>query len=62
MEAIRQLKADGVTVLIISHRPNVLPLADRVLMMQAGTLAQDLPAERVRVAPGPAPASGGPAA
>ncbi len=60
MEAIRQLKASGVTVLIISHRPNVLPLADRVLMMQAGKLVQDLPAERVRVAP--APPSGGPAA
>ncbi|MEY4977528.1 MAG: hypothetical protein RIQ97_2723 [Pseudomonadota bacterium] len=62
MEAIRQLKANGVTVLIISHRPNVLPLADRVLMMQAGMLVQDLPADRVRVAPAPAPASGGPAA
>ncbi len=62
MEAIRQLKANGVTVLIISHRPNVLPLADRVLMMQAGMLVQDLPADRVRVAPAPAPAPGGPAA
>ncbi len=37
---IQQIKADGVTILAVTHRPSLVSLADRVLMMRAGQVEQ----------------------
>lgn len=45
---IRRLKADGVGIIYISHRlPEIITLADRVVVLRDGTLVDDLPAEGV---------------
>jgi len=63
IEAIRELKAHGRTVFIVTHRFNVLALADRVLLLHNGVVHADGPRETVLAAsraPGPAtpPGSG----
>ena len=58
IEAIRELKAHGRTVFIVTHRFNVLALADRVLLLHNGVVQADGPRETVLGAlraPDPAP-------
>jgi PrtD family type I secretion system ABC transporter len=38
LNAIRRLKADGVTVVVISHKPVLATLADRIMLMRDGTV------------------------
>ncbi|MFF2406083.1 thiol reductant ABC exporter subunit CydD [Streptomyces sp. NPDC058092] len=62
VEAVRRL-AQGRTVLLVVHRPALLPLADRVVRLEPVTLRPEKPEESVAV-PGPtdAPAAGSAAA
>ena len=46
-KAIQEFKAMGKTVVLISHRPGVLALADRVLVMRDGTAAHEGPRDEV---------------
>ena len=48
--ALQQLKSEQVTVLVISHRPNLIPICDRLLVMERGQVARDLSAEQIRMA------------
>jgi ABC-type protease/lipase transport system fused ATPase/permease subunit len=59
--ALRGLKEDGVTVLVIAHRPSILAGVDRLLVLREGTIdawgpRAEVMARIVRSAP-PAPAS-----
>ncbi|WP_143103419.1 ATP-binding cassette domain-containing protein [Albimonas pacifica] len=47
LNAIRGLKAAGVTVIVISHKPVMAALADRILLMRDGMIEQFEPRERV---------------
>ncbi len=38
LNAVRALKADGVTILIVSHKPVLATLADRIMLMREGTV------------------------
>jgi ATP-binding cassette subfamily C protein EexD len=46
-QAIRMLKAEGSTVILISHRKAVMPLADRIIFMANGTVVDSGPAADV---------------
>ncbi len=63
LRAIADLKQLGSTVFIVSHRMNVLGLADRVLLLDNGTIAADGSREEVlaklRSRPSPPPAHPG---
>jgi nitrous oxidase accessory protein len=49
LELLRRLSESGMTILISSHRPDdVLALADRVLVIEAGRLSSDLSREEFR--------------
>ncbi|WP_175950508.1 type I secretion system permease/ATPase [Burkholderia sp. BCC0405] len=37
---LRQLKADGVTIIAVTHRPSLLALADRILRLRDGQMEQ----------------------
>ncbi|GAB2891620.1 type I secretion system permease/ATPase [Paraburkholderia jirisanensis] len=39
-EVLRQLKADGVTIIAVTHRPSLIELADRLLRLRAGQMEQ----------------------
>jgi nitrous oxidase accessory protein len=46
LDLLQQLKHDGLTIIFSSHRPDdVLALADRILMMERGTLVRDVTPE-----------------
>lgn len=47
LQALMQLKARQAAVLLISHRPGVLRVADRVVLMQAGRIVQAGPRDAV---------------
>ena len=47
MGAIGRLKRDGVTIVIVTHRPQLLQQADKVLVMEDGTVARFGPKEAV---------------
>lgn len=47
LNAIRALKAAGTTVVVISHKPVMAALADRILLMRDGLIEQFEPRERV---------------
>jgi ATP-binding cassette subfamily C exporter for protease/lipase len=59
---MRQLKADGVTIIAVTHRPSLIALADRILRLRDGQVEQfgpppDLPrAGDDRIAGGMLPA------
>lgn len=55
VQALGELRQRGVTVLVISHRPNLISSVDRLVLLQAGQIVRDLPASQVKVAPAKAP-------
>lgn len=50
MQTLQQLKAQGSTVVLITHRTSVLPAADKVLMLRDGTVAAFGPRDEVLAA------------
>jgi ATP-binding cassette subfamily C exporter for protease/lipase len=50
MDTLRQLKSQGATVVLITHRTSVLPAADKVLMLREGTVAAFGPRDEVLAA------------
>ena len=46
-QAIQMLKVEGSTVIVISHRKTVMPLADRIIFMANGTVVDSGPASDV---------------
>jgi ATP-binding cassette subfamily C exporter for protease/lipase len=62
LQTLQALKAQGATTLIISHRPSILPVVDRILVMRDGTAQGYGPRDEIlaslsRPAEVPAPAS-----
>jgi ATP-binding cassette subfamily C exporter for protease/lipase len=53
-QAVRALRAAGKTVVLISHRPGVLALADRVLILRDGVLAFEGPVDEAMLSTRPA--------
>lgn len=47
LQSLRQLKARGATVFLITHRPGVLALADQILVLHEGRLRTQGPREAV---------------
>lgn len=47
VRAVEQLKAKGCTVYLISHRPGILAVADRVLILRDGQVVQEGPRDAV---------------
>ena len=47
IQALCQLKSDGTTVLIITHRPSILSGVDRILVLREGVVEAYAPRERV---------------
>lgn len=43
--ALQQLKAEGITVIVITHRPSILSVVDKVLVLNEGTVADFGPVE-----------------
>lgn len=41
VHAVRDLKAQGSTVVLVTHRPGILEVADRVLMLHQGAVVRD---------------------
>lgn len=50
LATLAQLKAGGATVVVISHRVNVLPVADKLLVLREGQVALFGPTEEVMAA------------
>jgi len=50
MDTLRQLKAQGSTVVLITHRTSVLSAADKVLMLRDGLVAAFGPRDEVLAA------------
>jgi len=50
MNAVVQLKSRGKTVVLISHRPGVVKVADRLVIMQDGKLVANGPRDGVLAA------------
>ncbi|MNF94859.1 Type I secretion system ATP-binding protein PrsD [compost metagenome] len=59
VQAINALKATGSTVVLITHRPNVLAVVDHILVLKDGTQHAFGPRDRLLKAlrPGPRPAA-----
>ncbi|MEQ9332850.1 type I secretion system permease/ATPase, partial [Thalassobaculum sp.] len=55
INAVRALKANGVTVVLITHRPQTLSLMDKVLVLQNGTVQRFGPRDEVMPALPPLP-------
>ena len=47
VQTLEQLKRDGKTILIVAHRLSVLPIIDRLLVMQGGRLTMFGPRDEV---------------
>ena len=45
--AIGRLKQDGVTIVIVTHRPHLLQQADKVMVLEEGAVARFGPKEAV---------------
>lgn len=50
VRAVQALKADGRTVFLITHRPGILAVADRVLILRDGQVQADGPRDQVLAA------------
>ena len=55
--ALKRLKGEGRTILIVSHKTSILPVVDRVLLMRAGRLELIGPRDEIlkKLAPPPSP-------
>ena len=47
VRAVQTLKEQGSTVLVISHRPGILAVADRVIVLKEGVVQADGPRDEV---------------
>lgn len=47
IQAMSSLKARGSTIICVTHRPTILPLADKVILMNAGRIVREGPAKEV---------------
>src|SRR3712207_330326 len=47
MSAINRLKQNGVTIMIVTHRPHLLQLADKVMVLEEGAVARFGPKESI---------------
>jgi ABC-type protease/lipase transport system fused ATPase/permease subunit len=47
LNAIRALRSEGVTVMVVSHKPVLATLADRIMLMQDGAIEVFEERERV---------------
>jgi ATP-binding cassette subfamily C exporter for protease/lipase len=47
LQALRELRAAGKTVILITHRPGVIAVADLLALMQAGKIVQCGPRDEV---------------
>lgn len=47
LRSVQQLKAKGKTVFLITHRPNAIAVADRLMILQEGVIVADGPKEAV---------------
>jgi PrtD family type I secretion system ABC transporter len=47
MSVINRLKQDGVTIVIVTHRPHLLQLADKVMVLEEGVVARFGPKEGI---------------
>jgi ATP-binding cassette subfamily C exporter for protease/lipase len=47
MQAIRELKAKGKTIVLITHRPNALGVADRIVLLADGRIQAQGPRDEV---------------
>jgi ATP-binding cassette, subfamily C, bacterial len=66
MQAVQELKRLGTTIMIVTHKVNILTAVDTVLVMNSGTVQAYGPREEIlgrvagpRVVPTPAPAVDG---
>ena len=63
VQSVQELKARGCTVFLITHRPGILAVADRVLVLRDGRVQAEGPRDAVlaalRAAQAPPPPSGG---
>lgn len=50
VRAVQALKADGCTVLLITHRPGILAVADRLVLLREGRVQADGPRDAVLAA------------
>ncbi len=50
VRAVQQLKERGCTVVLVTHRPGILAVADRVLILQGGVVQADGPRDAVLAA------------
>ena len=50
VQAVRTMKAKGTTIILITHRPGILEVADRVLILQNGQVQAEGPRDQVLAA------------
>jgi ABC-type protease/lipase transport system fused ATPase/permease subunit len=61
IEAIKTLQSHGSTIIVVSHRNDLMPLADHLVVMASGTVVDAGPAEEVSARVGAHQASRQPA-
>lgn len=61
MQAIRELKAKGKTIVLITHRPNALGVADRIVLLADGRIQAQGPRDEVLASILKTPSTGRPA-
>jgi ATP-binding cassette subfamily C protein len=61
VQTLEEMKKDGKTILIVAHRLSVLPIIDRLLVMQGGRISMFGPRDEVlrQIAPTPRVVTGG---
>ena len=50
VRAVQTLKAKGCTVILVTHRPGILAVADRLIVLKNGTVQADGPRDAVMAA------------
>ena len=55
LRTVRELKAKGKTVFLITHRPGVIAVADRLMVLRDGQIVADGPTEKILAGLRPAP-------
>ena len=55
LRTVRELKAKGKTVFLITHRPGVIAVADRLMVLRDGQIVADGPTEKILACLRPAP-------